>query len=310
MKMRENVSELVKKSQMTEEDITRTMLGGSFMRYKQLVETIPLRHSVRTYLPQPLPEEAPEKLREFFDELSVPFEHDVKLRIFQAEPGRKLYNNAVNPVDNIAFISQTDLLSVSKVGFAGQLVMLYAVSLGYDTCWFGHYKLSEVGKYIPDIASADRLKQSSMGYGYGRHVDVGERVICCMPFGRKADDSKRLVDYVGRKFMTKRKPLAELLEKPGLAGSIPGDITEALELARLAPSASNSQMWRFGVSDDFGVITVAKPAGYKHFKWEHPDVDIGICAAHLWLGLLEKGREPRVEVNIDADRALWSFHIG
>lgn len=77
----------------------------------------------------------------------------------------------------------------------------------------------------------------------------------------------------------------------------------------MAPSAANSQMWRFGVSEGCRAITIAKPIGYKHFKWEHPDVDVGMCAAHAWLGLLERGLIPNVEVHQDADRAFWTFRL-
>ena len=274
---------------------------------EQLTGAIELRHSVRKFLPEPLPEELTERITGFFAGLEPPFEHNVRIVPFKAEPGKKLYNNGINPVDNLAVMAETDLVSVSKAGFIGELVMLYAVSLGLSACWFGHYKLSEVGRYVEGIASADRIRESTMGYGYGKQVDVGERVICCMPFGRDDEQTKRLVDVVAGRNGAKRKPLEDLLETPGSLGGIPADIREALELAKLAPSAANSQMWRFGFSDDFHTLSVAKPIGYKHFKWEHPDVDIGMCAAHLWLGLLEKGCIPAVNVRQDGDRAFWSF---
>lgn len=277
--------------------------------YQQLVEAIPMRHSVRTFTPEPLPKETTEQIERFSEQLSLPFEHNVRLRIFQAKPGKKLYNNGINPVDNLAVLSETDLVAISKAGFVGELVMLYAVSLGLSTCWFGHYKLAEVGRYISGIANVERIKESTMGYGYGKHVDVGERVICCMPFGQKDAAVKRLVDVVAGKNGAKRKPLEALFEDPEMIGHISPDIGEALELARLAPSAANSQMWRFGLLDNGKTITVAKPVGYKHFKWEHPDVDIGMCAAHIWLGLLVKGYLPSVAVEPDADRALWSFRL-
>ena len=130
-----------------------------------------------------------------------------------------------------------------------------------------------------------------------------------MPFGRKNVDTKRLVDFVAGKKSANRKPLADLLESPELLEGIPQGVREVLELAKLAPSAANSQMWRFGFRDDFRTITVSKPVGYKHFKWEHPDVDIGMCAAHVWLGLVKKGYNPEVNIHEDADRALWTFRI-
>ncbi|MEW5921757.1 MAG: hypothetical protein AB1796_12595 [Bacillota bacterium] len=49
------------------------------------------------------------------------------------------------------------------------------------------------------------------------------------------------------------------------------------------------------------------PVGYKHFKWEHPDVDIGICACHFWLGLLLQNVDCRVSVNQEQGRAVWRF---
>lgn len=275
----------------------------------ELAKAIPLRHSSRAYLANPLPEDIVHQIASFADALTPPFEHNTKVRFFQAEPGKRLYNNGVNPVDNLALMAQTDLVSISKAGFIGELIMLFAVNLGLSVCWFGHYKLSELGRYIEGIAGTERVKESTMGYGYGKHVDVGERAICCMPFGHRNEETKRLVDFVAGKRGANRKPLESLMEQPALAGDLPQAIKEALELATLAPSAANSQMWRFGARDDYHVITIAKLVGYKHFKWEHPDVDIGMCAAHVWLGLLERGYNPKVDIRQDADRAYWTFSI-
>lgn len=275
----------------------------------ELTKAMPLRHSVRAFLPTPLPEKLTKQVAAFSDELVPPFEHQVKVRLFQAEPGKKLYNNGINPVNNLTLLSQTDLVSISKVGFIGELVMLYATTLGLSACWFGHYKLSELGRYIEGIAGADRIKESTLGYGYGNHVDVGERAICCMPFGYQNTATKRLVDILAGKRGANRKLLANLMEKAESVNELPSHIIDVLTLAKLAPSAANSQMWRFGVNKAFNTITVAKPVGYKHFKWEHPDVDIGMCAAHIWLGLLEKGYAPQVEVTQDADRAFWTFRL-
>ncbi|MDL2318993.1 hypothetical protein LJC74_07990 [Eubacteriales bacterium OttesenSCG-928-A19] len=274
-----------------------------------LAKAVPPRHSVRAFLSDPLPDGITRQITAFADGLMLPFEHNVKVKLFTAEPGKKLYNNGINPVNNLALMAQTDLVSISKAGFVGELVMLYAVKQGLSTCWFGHYKLSEVGRYIEGITGDDRIKESTLGYGYGKHVDVGERVICCMPFGHKNEATKRLVDVVAGKRGANRKPLESLMEQPAMADSLPPDIKEILELAKLAPSAANSQMWRFGVREDYRIITIAKPVGYKHFKWEHPDVDVGMCAAHAWLGLLEKGYAPSVEVRQDADRAVWTFRL-
>jgi nitroreductase len=270
------------------------------------------RHSVRNFLPKALSNDIVSELDAFIKELEVPFQHNTSIKHFKAEPGKKLYNNGINAPDNLAVFAQTDLLSVSKAGFCGQLVVLKLTSLGVDTCWFGHYKLQELAKYVgEELAAKDRIRETTwgMGYGYGKVIDAGERAICCIACGYANPGAKRLVDKVASKNGIGRKPLPELMEKDSDLALLPERVVRALDYARLAPSAANSQMWRFGIHEGGKTITVAKPIGYKHFKWEHPDTDIGICAAHLWLGLLNEGFAPEVEVKPDFDRAMWSFHL-
>lgn len=60
-------------------------------------------------------------------------------------------------------------------------------------------------------------------------------------------------------------------------------------------------MWRFSFDNDFKILKVTMPEGYKHFKWEHPNMDSGICAAHIWRGLIERGVIPRVEIKEEQD---------
>ncbi len=275
---------------------------------RALIDAIPRRHSVRNYLPETLMSEELEKLTTFIDGMEVPFAHAVRLVPFRADSSKKLYNNGVNPADNIAVFSQTDCVSLSKAGFVGELAVLYAVSFGLSTCWFGHYKLSELGRYFPGIATPERIRESTLGYGYGKGVDIGERVVCSIPVGRPAAEL-RLMDRFAKRMGAPRKPIAELMERKEDAAALTDELAAILTLASLAPSAANSQMWRFGVKENGGKITLAKPVGYKHFKWEHPDIDIGICAAHLWLGMLHNGMTPTVDVTQDADRALWTFTI-
>lgn len=275
------------------------------MIWKDLYEAIPLRHSYRAFVPRAAAESERSDIRKFIENLSTPFDNKTRCILFTAECGKRLYNNGINPPTNMAILAQTDLVSISKAGFTGELVMLYAVSLGLTTCWFGHYRLSELGRYFDGIAAPERIRESTMGYGYGKGVDIGERVICCMPIGQRKENSRRLVDYVAGKNGAGRKPLEQLLEPEVRIEDIPEDIRQILGLARLAPSAANSQMWRFGYENHR--LTVAKPIGYRHFKWEHPDVDIGMCAAHIWLGLLCAGYSPSVSAVQDEDRAFWTF---
>lgn len=278
-----------------------------------LLKAAECRHSVRNFLPEALGEETLREVDDFIRRMEVPFEHDsISIRRFQAEPGKKLYNNGINGPDNFAIFAQTDLVSISKAGFCGELVVLKLTSLGVNTCWFGHYKLPELAGYVaPDLAVPERIRETTwgMGYGYGKVLDGGERAICCLACGKANPDAKRLVDIVAARNGVGRKPLSALIEEGTDLGLLPEGVLQALDGARLAPSAANSQMWRFGIRDGGKAVTIAKPVGYRHFKWEHPDVDIGICAAHLWLGLVKNGYEPKVEIKQDADRAMWTFRF-
>lgn len=262
-----------------------------------------LRHSYRNFTSDAIDDGARKEIERFIASLETPFENHTKCVFFKAACGKRLYNNGINPPDNIALFSETDLVSISKAGFTGELIVLYAVSLGFTTCWFGHYKLAELGQYFDKIATPERIKESTLGYGYGNHENVGERVVCCIPIGYKNEDKKRLIDRLSQRVGANRKPLEQLVESD--LRIIPEDIKAVLDFARLAPSAANSQMWRFHYAP--GKLTVAKPIGYKHFKWEHPDVDIGTCAAHIWIGLCHAGYEPTVSVKKENSRAIWVF---
>ncbi len=107
----------------------------------------------------------------------------------------------------------------------------------------------------------------------------------------------------------KRKPIENFLEGDIKANELSPEILYALDLARKAPSAANSQHWRFNVSSDQKTISIFMPVDYKHIKWEHPNVDIGICASHFWLGLTKKNINCTVSLKKEEDRAVWRFQL-
>lgn len=272
--------------------------------------TIDSRRSARSFKMISVEKVVIESIQDFVKSLSVPFDHNVEIKFFNANPTKTLYTTMLSPPDNIAFVAETDIISISKVGFIGELLILFAQSKGLSTCWYGHYKLSELESLMPHLQSTDQLKESNMGYGYSKGVTTGRRVICITPLGYYEDGGLRLVDRITKKTSSfKRKDIKDLLENPNDYDKLSDDVLYALDLGRKAPSAANSQMWKFAFENRFKTITVAMPVGYKHFKWEHPNVDIGICACHIWLGLIDKGYNPSVTVSEDSGRAIWKVSI-
>jgi len=272
--------------------------------------TIDSRRSSRSYKMIDVEDNVMKSIKDFAKSMEVPFEHDVEIRFFKADPTKTLYTVMKSPPDNVAFIAETDIVSISKVGFIGELLILFAQSKGLATSWYGHYKLVELERLMPHLQSPEQLKESNMGYGYSKGVTTGRRAICITPLGYYEEGGLRLMDRFTKKTSSfRRKEIKELLENPDEYEKLSEDVLYALDLGRKAPSAANSQMWRFGFEDDFRTITVAMPVGYKHFKWEHPNVDIGICASHIWLGLIDRGYYPSVTVNEESGRAVWRFSV-
>ncbi|HHW00105.1 MAG TPA: hypothetical protein GXX36_11170 [Clostridiaceae bacterium] len=272
--------------------------------------TIDSRRSVRSYKMIPVDDEIMESIKNFAKSMPVPFEHNVEIRFFNAEPTRTLYTVMKSPPDNVAFIAETDVVSISKAGFIGEFLILFAQSKGISTCWYGYYKLSELERLMPHLQPTDQLKEANMGYGCSKGETTGRRAICISPLGYYEDKGLRLMDRITKAtFSFKRKEIKELLVDSNDYEKLSDDILYALDLGRKAPSAANSQMWRFGFEDKYKTITVAMPVGYKHFKWEYPNLDIGICVCHVWLGLIDKGYNPAVTVSEDSGRAVWRISI-
>lgn len=270
--------------------------------------SIDTRRSSRSYKMQAVDQEVIRSFKDFVQSISVPFTHNVEVRLFNAEPTKTLYLTMKSPPINIAFIAETDFVSISKVGFVGELVVLFAQSMGLSTCWYGHYKLSELERLMPHLQSMEQLKESNMGYGYAKGVTTGTRVICITPLGYYEDGGLRLVDRIMEKSVSfKRKEVKDLLVNGDDYEKLSDDVLYALDLGRKAPSAGNAQMWRFAFEDNFKTVIIAMPKGYSHLKWEHPNVDIGICACHVWLGLIDKGYDPSVSVVEDSGRAVWKI---
>ena len=275
-----------------------------------LGETVNNRRSSRSYKIEHIKPETLAALSEYAKNIKPPFDCTTEIRFFKAEPTKELYTMIKSPPDNVAFLSETDVVSIAKTGFVGEQLILGAQSLGVSTCWYGHYKLAELERLMPHLQNPNQLKEAPKGFGYSKGVTEGVRTICISPLGYYESSGLRLMDRITKNMYSfNRKEIKDLLQNPDDAVHISEDLSYALDLARKAPSAGNSQMWRFGFDNDYKTVTVAMPKGYKHYKWEHPNVDVGICACHLWLGLEERGIASAVEVHEDSDRAVFSFKL-
>jgi hypothetical protein len=114
-------------------------------------------------------------LSDFSKTVQLPFSCSTKIRFFKSELTKELYTTMQAPIDNVAFLSETDVVSIAKTGFIGELVVLMAESLGVSNCWYGHYKLAELERLMPHLQDPKQLEEANRGYGYSKGSTKGIR---------------------------------------------------------------------------------------------------------------------------------------
>jgi len=170
----------------------------------------------------------------------------------------------------LAFIGLMDSGRVQEcVGYTGEALVLEATALGLATCWVGGL-----------------FKPSSVSPLIGLKKD--EKVICISPVGYPAA-KPGLTDRTFKAVAgsARRKSLEDLVESDR---PLEGRLKSALEAARLSPSASNRQPWRFRVEGRS--VTVFTDSDKREGKLSRR-MDCGIAMLHFELGALAAGLEGR-----------------
>ena len=186
----------------------------------------------------------------------------------------------------LAFIGQMNSARVQEcVGYTGEALVLEATSLGLSTCWVG-------GLFKPGVASA-RL-------GLGEN----EKVVCISPVGYpKAKPSLTDRTFKAIAGSARRKSIEELMA----GGRVPaGGLKQALEAARLSPSANNRQPWRFRA--DARAVTIFTDNDKKEWKISRR-LDCGIAMLHFELGARASGLAGEWEFREDPEVARYVFSV-
>jgi hypothetical protein len=165
----------------------------------------------------------------------------------------------------LAFIGDVEKPAVEEgVGYTGEGIILEAALLGLGTCWVS-------GFFRPEAVKG--------------HIALGpnERIFAVSPLGY-AERERTVKDRIysvlaGSK---KRKAVSEIVS--GCA-PLPWQ-SAAVEAARLAPSATNRQPWRFILAP--GAITVGMDAPRGGGRYPKR-LDCGIAMLHLEVGALAAG---------------------
>jgi nitroreductase len=256
-------------------------IGGATVEipFHRWYPAITQRHSRRKFDPsKPVSPEMIPSLREIclgfrpFPEARVELVTESPDKVFKGVLGS--YGKVKGALAYLAFIGNMQSPMVQEaVGYTGEGLILEAVSRGLGTCWVS-------GMFHPEVA------------GGSARIKTGERVLAVSPIGFPIESSpfdERMLSGFGRSH--KRKPISELVS--GLPEKEWPDWTrEALEAARLAPSAYNRQPWRFSVKPD-SILVSADEKIADHGTSRR--LECGIAMLHLEIGAREKGKAGKWE---------------
>ena len=197
-------------------------------------DTIQKRHSVRTFDARPLDGSIMAKLTAYAKELRNPFDIPVTVHVLETgdDSTKKLgtYGVIKGTKTFLGVTVPKGALSMEAVGYSFEQLVLYATHLGVGTCWLA--------------ATFDRK-----AFTGAMQVSDDEWMPVISPIGYAAE-KRAISESLMRTSMksNQRKDWSELFfdgdfQTP-LSHGAAGNYDQALEMLRLAPSATNAQPWR------------------------------------------------------------------
>jgi nitroreductase len=227
------------------------------------------RHSRRAFDPAPVADElltplaaCCQSLHPFAD-ARVAFVRDPAVDVFKGAIGS--YGKVTGSPHLLVFIASESPLAQQHAGYIGEACVLEATRLGLHTCWVGGF--------------FDRKRLKSV-----LPLEAHERAVAVSPVGRAVSahsGSERTMERMAGSHH--RKPLEEIAER---SGEWPQWARAAVECARLAPSATNRQPWRFRYEGE--ELILAKSHG-PELPMVTKRLDCGIAMLHAELGALNVG---------------------
>ena len=221
-----------------------------------LQEAIQARHSVRAYTGRPLTDEDAQALQEKIDELNRTGQ--LHIQLIRNEPKAFLgpfakYGKFRNVTDYLvmAGVKADDL--DERIGYYGEQLVLFAQTIGLNTCWVGLSYTKIPGTYV---LNEGEVIQAYISIGYGATQGVSHKI--------------KRIDQVSN-----------------VSDSTPEWFRRGVEAALLAPTAINQQKFSFEyVGNADGLPQVRAKKGFSLVGYTH--LDLGIAKYHFEIGA---GRE-------------------
>ena len=215
-----------------------------------LQEAIQARHSVRAYKDQPVTDENARLLQEQID--AVNREGQLHIQLIQNEP--RAFQGTLAKYGK--FRGVTDYLVMAgvkaddldeRIGYYGEQLVLFAQTIGLNTCWVGLSYSKIPGTYA---LNDGEVILAYIAIGYGKTQGVSHKI-------KRIDQVSNVTDLT------------------------PGWFRRGVEAALLAPTAVNQQKFSFEylpAADGLPARVVAK----RHFSLiGYTHIDLGIAKCHF-----------------------------
>lgn len=245
-----------------------------------IAQTVKKRHSVRSYLPQPVPDDEKKRIEAYAAGVQNPFSVPVSFHFAEkqaAAGGEKLgtYGVIQGASYFVGVSAAPCALGLEAIGYSMEQVLLYLTSRGFGTCWLG-------GTFDRSAFSAamqlppNQLFPAISPIGYPREK---RRIL---------DSAARLLAKSDHRLAWDTLFFKDDFSHP-LTQADAGDYAFPLEMLRLAPSAVNKQPWRLVKEADTYHFYARIPAKKEPPAVEIQRVDLGIGACHFHLAAQERG---------------------
>lgn len=242
-------------------------------------ELIRERKSTRTYSPRPLEPEKKELLERFLEEQTVRSGLRGRFVLLDTlgEGKQKMgtYGFITGATTYVAGILHQEETDAVRFGEVFETIILYATSLGLQTCWLGGTFQREAFARSLKLEEGERLPViSPVGYGQ-ESPRLGETIL------------RSAIGANGRKSWDKL--FFHESEEVSLTKGEAGAYAEVLEMVRLCPSASNKQPWRVVMDHDCFRFYLARTPGYGVTGFDLQKNDLGIAKCHFELAARDLG---------------------
>ena len=220
---------------------------------EKMLEAIKARHSVRRYLYRPIEQDKivllQEKIRELNDE------GNLHIQLVLNEPkgfsGFFAYGSFSGVSNYFIMAGQDDNTFDERIGYYGEQLVLYAQSLGLNTCWAGLSYRKVKGTYV---------------------LNQGEKIACYIALGYgETQGSSHKIKSPG--------------DVSNVSASTPDWFLAGVEAALLAPTAVNQQKFSFEYEPPENAesrATVVCRHGFSIFGYTK--MDLGIAKYHFEVG--------------------------